>query len=173
MRRMIHAMPPEAAKVFVADFHACLRADEDEWPAIGVRLLDSYPGLRAVFGPDFAAALEAMHAVNTDAALASRDLHIDASLGGFSISRYSFPWSSATWQSAAWRRLWPSRSWRPLLHSSLRAAGWSRRAISEDLLDHKAKTGSVRHKTVADSRAHLKKFAAFIGVMMREVTRMT
>lgn len=163
-------MTPEERAVLRADLLEFLKASGERRTKLAFRLLQKHPVLKALVGPDLAAGLEAMHGADTDAALAARGLHVDA------VTRRLMNLEAAAFMGAAQRGLEARRGgdWSevrelvvapafvasaPAPESRNRGGGLS----LEFLLDHKAKTTSIRPKTVSDNRAYLKKFAEFLG----------
>jgi len=166
LRAMVEAMEPEARRGFARDLREYLRAGKGRRRSLTFRLIAKYPGLKAVLGPDVAAALETMHGADMDAALKASGRHIDA------VSRRLLSLQMADFMGAAERGLEARRGGdygpvreleaAPVFATSFRPSASNGLSL-ESLLDHKAKTTSIRAKTVADNRSYLKKFVAFIG----------
>jgi len=170
MRAMAANMCPVEREGLERDLREYLRASRARRGALGHRLLAKYPGLRAVLGRDLALALEAMHGADTDEALASRKLHVDA------VSRRLLNLHMAAFMREAHRGLEARREgdYGPVAALERAAAfeaaprppavpGAPGSLSLEALLDHKAKTTSIRPKTIADNRAYLRRFADFLG----------
>ncbi|OQM73631.1 DUF6538 domain-containing protein [Manganibacter manganicus] len=170
MLAMVDAMEPDKRKDFERDIREYVGAGAKRKRSLTVRLLSKYPGLRAILGRDVAAALEAIHGADSDEALANRRLHVTAE------SRRLLNLQMASMMGAVHRGLEARRGNDYSRVKELEAAPDfvvsspstepSRPAnvlTLERLLDHKAKTTSIRAKTVSDNRAYLTKFVAFIG----------
>ncbi|MCX5577229.1 hypothetical protein [Kaistia terrae] len=79
----VKAMSPAVQKRLAADLKAFLSAsDEERRLRLGIRIIKDHPAFAAFLAPDFASMLEAEHGAETDAALASRGLHIDSETRG-------------------------------------------------------------------------------------------
>lgn len=163
-------MTPEEREVLRADLLEFLKASGQRRSKLAFRLLKKHPSLGALIGPDLAAGLEAMHGADTDAALAARGLHVDA------VTRRLMNLEATAFMGAAERGLESRRGgdYGPVKElevaptfAASASSPESKRAGGglslEDLLDHKAKTTSIRPKTVRDNRAYLKKFSEFLG----------
>lgn len=88
---LVRQMPPAERKTLAADFMAYQSADEERRRPLALSLLQKYPGLAGSIGSGLAAALEAMHGEDTNAALAARGLHVDAEsrrLVNFEMARF-------------------------------------------------------------------------------------
>lgn len=167
---MVAAMEPDTRQDFKRDLREYLKAGRERRRSLILPLIGNYPGLKVVLGTGFAAALEAMHGDDIDAALEARGLHIDT------ISRRLLSLQMADFMGAAERGLEARRGgdYSPVreLEAAPRFIAASSAPVSrkvggglslEGLLDHKAKTTSIRAKTVRGNRSYLRKFAAFIG----------
>ncbi|UDF29942.1 UNVERIFIED_ORG: hypothetical protein LHK14_01085 [Roseateles sp. XES5] len=76
---MVLSMQPSQRSAFAKDLLALLRTKGGERrSSLAFRLLEKYPGMKAVLAPDLAATLEAIHGADTDAALASKGLDVDS-----------------------------------------------------------------------------------------------
>lgn len=167
---MVARMAPEMRKALLADLKEFLAAGEKRRHDLAFRLLGKHPALGALVGLDLAAGLEAMHGADTNEALAARGLYLDA------ITRRLVNLEMAGFMGAAQRGLEKRRggdygpvrelqaapTFAASVASSVPVAAGGGLSL-EDLLDHKATTTSIRPKTVADNRAYLKKFIAFLG----------
>lgn len=169
-RAAAERMSPEEWEALRADLVEFLKAGRERRTKLAFRLLEKHPAIGALIGPDLAAGLEATHGADTDAALAARGLHVDA------VTRRLVNLEIASFMGAAQRGLEARRGGRYGAVEELEAApAFVASAASpapvtaggglslEDLLDHKAKTTSIRPKTVSDNRAYLRKFIAFLG----------
>lgn len=166
LRRTLDGMGDDARRQFTADLARYVAADDGERRRMLFPLLEAYPGLKAVLGVDLAEALEKAHRADSDAALADRGLHVGAE------SRRLLNLEMARMMGAAQRGLDARRGGdygpvkeleaAPAFSSSARKSGSSGLSL-EALLDHKAKSGSLRPKTITDNRSYLRKFVAFIG----------
>lgn len=163
-------MSPDEREALRADLVEFLKASRERRTNLAFRLLKKHPVLGSLIGPDLAAGLEAMHGADTDEVLAARGLHVDA------VTRRLVNLEMAGFMGAAQRGLEARRDGRYGAVAELEAApAFVASAASparvtaggglslEDLLDHKAKTTSIRPKTVSDNRAYLRKFAEFLG----------
>lgn len=166
MTGVVEAMDAATKEGFERDLREYLRADEARKHTLTFRLIAKYPGLKAALGPQFAAALEEMHGDDTDAALTARSLHVDA------LSRRLLNLRMAGTMGAVRRGLEARRKgiYSPVKELEAAPAFVASAPLPmpsdlslEFLLDHKAKTTSIRAKTVSDNRAYLRKFAAFLG----------
>jgi hypothetical protein len=157
-------------KALAADLKEYLKSGRDRKSKLANRLLKKYPAMGAALGPDLAAGLEAMHGADTDAALSGHNLHVDEA------TRRLLNLEMASFMGAARRGLEARQSdnYDPVLElkqappfvapTALNRPASTDSGLSlEHLLDHKAKTTSIRPKTVTDNRAYLRKFAAFLG----------
>lgn len=157
-------------KALAADLKEYLKSGRDRKSKLAIRLLKKYPAMRAALGPDLVAGLEAMHGADTNAALSGHNLHVDEA------TRRQINLEMASFMGAAWRGLEARQGGKYGPVSELDEApafvaptALKRPALAgsglslEHLLDHKAKTTSIRPKTVTDNRAYLRKFAAFLG----------
>jgi len=153
-----------------ADLKEYLRASSARKRSLAFRLITKHPALKAVLGPDLAAGLEKMHGAETDAALAAHRLHVDAA------TRRLVNLEMAGLMGAAHRGLEARRGgdYSPVKELEgappfIAPAASPESKLADDgrtlegLLDHKARTTSIKPKTVSDNRAYLKKFIAFIG----------
>ncbi len=166
----VERMDAGKREALVGDLKEFLRASGERRSKLAFRLIQKHPAIGALVGPDVAAGLEAMHGADTDEALSARGLHVDA------VTRRLVNLEMTGFMGAAERGLEARRggdyspvekleaapafvaSSPPL--ETKRADEWWR---LETLLDHKAKTTSIRAKTVSDNRAYLRKFAEFLG----------
>lgn len=163
-------MDPAQRKELAADLKEYLRAKGERKRGLALRLLKKYPDLKAALGPDLARGFEAMHGIDTDKALAGRKLHVD------STTRRLVNYEMARLMGEARRGLEARQGGdygpvaalanAPTFEASMPSPEPKRADGSlslEGLLDHKAKTTSIRLKTVRDNRLYLKKFIEFIG----------
>ena len=163
-------LTPEERDALKADLNEFLKANGERRTKLAFRLLKKHPVLGSLIGPDLAAGLEAMHGADTDAALAARGLHVDA------VARRLANLEMAGFMGAAHRGLEARRGgdYRPVEELAAAPAFVAPSASSdpvragsvltlEDLLDDKAKTTSIRPKTVSDNRAYLRKLVEFLG----------
>lgn len=167
---MVEALAPAEREALAADLKEFLRAKEARRHVLAFRLLTKHPGLKAILGPDLAAGLEAMHGADTDEAMVARKLHVDAA------TRRLVNLEMAGFMGAAHRGLEARRGgdYSPVKELAAAPSYVASRpspqphspggGLSLDgLLTHKAKTTSIRPKTVSDNRSYLRKFVAFIG----------
>ncbi|WP_242222087.1 hypothetical protein [Shinella zoogloeoides] len=76
---MTRSMQSSQRAAFAKDLQVLLRTkDGERRSSLAFRLLEKYPGMRAVLAPALAATLEAIHGADTDAALASKGLDVDS-----------------------------------------------------------------------------------------------
>ncbi|MCL6706686.1 hypothetical protein M8R20_06725 [Pseudomonas sp. R2.Fl] len=76
---MVSKMAPAERKAFMEGLRAALRErDEERRSHLAFNLLCRYPALKPLVRSDLAAALEATHGADRDAALAAKGLHVDA-----------------------------------------------------------------------------------------------
>ncbi|GGA82051.1 hypothetical protein GCM10011385_40350 [Nitratireductor aestuarii] len=76
---MAEKMPPSERQRFMRDLRAYLKSqDEKRRSSLAFKLLDRYPDIRPFIAPHLASLLEAAHGDDTDKAVASKALHIDA-----------------------------------------------------------------------------------------------
>lgn len=163
-------MAPDEREELRADLLEFLKASGERRTKLAFRLLQKHPVLKALVGPDLAAGLEAMHGADTDAALAARGLHVDA------VTRRLMNLEATAFMGAAQRGLEARRGgdWSEVRELVVAPAFVASAPAPESrngggglslefLLDHKAKTTSIRPKTVSDNRAYLRKFVAFLG----------
>ncbi len=169
-RAAVQCMTPEEREALRLDLLEFLRANDARRSKPAFRLLQKHPAFAAVNGPDLAGWLEAMHGADTEAALEARGLHVDA------VTRRLINLEMAGFMGAAQRGLEARRGgdYGPVKELEAApayvapAASPAPAAVGgglslEYLLDHKAKTTSIRPKTVSDNRTYLKKFAEFLG----------
>jgi integrase len=167
---MVERMAPAEREALTADLKEFLRAKEDRRLVLAFRLLTKHPALKVVLGPDLAAALEVMHGADTDEALAARKLHVDAA------TRRLVNLEMAGFMGVAQRGLEARRGgdYSPVKELGAAPSFVASRPSAlpngpdgglslEGLLTHKAKTTSIRPKTVTDNRSYLRKFITFIG----------
>jgi hypothetical protein len=170
MVAMVEAMEPERQADFERDIREYVKAGQRRKRSLTLRLLTKYPGLRAIIGKDIVAALEALHGAKSDEALAKRRLHVTEE------SRRLLNLQMAIMIGAVHRGLEARRGgdYRPVEELEAApvfiASGFTSEPVMpggvltlEFLLDHKAKTTSIRPKTVSDNRSYLRKFVAFLG----------
>ena len=160
-------MAPDERKALVADLREFLKASEERRTKLAFRLLEKHPILGALVGRDLAAGLDVLHGADTDEALAARGLHVDA------VTRRLVSLEMVSFMGAAERGLDARRGGEyedvreleaaPAFVAPAPAPVPSGGLSLEGLLDHKAKTTSIRPKTVSDNRAYLRKFIAFLG----------
>jgi len=170
MVAMVEAMEPDTRADFERDIREYVKAGRQRKRGLTLRLLSKYPGLKSIIGKDVAAALEALHGADSDEALAKRRLHITAE------SKRLLNLQMATMMGAVHRGLEARRGgdYGPVKELEAAPAFVASGSASgpvmpggvltlEFLLDHKAKTTSIRPKTVSDNRSYLGKFVAFLG----------
>lgn len=163
-------MAPDEREELRADLLEFLKASGERRTRLAFRLLKKHAVLGSLIGPDLAAGFEAMHGADTDEVLAARRLHVDA------MTRRLVSFEVAAFMGVARRGLRARRGgdYSPVREleaaPAFAASAPSPAAVMtggglslEDLLDHKAKTTSIRSKTVSDNRAYLRKFAEFLG----------
>lgn len=168
LHKMVSGMSTAQLNYLKTDLNAYLEATPAQRRVLGVRLLERHPEFAAILGADFAAALEAMHGADTDAAMKSRSVHSDAATRGLANFAMANHMASA-------RRALEARQggdYGPIDEldraPSFAAATSPATAQTEslsltELLNHKAKTTSIRPKSVATTRSYLSKFIAFLG----------
>ncbi|PWV99857.1 integrase [Hoeflea marina] len=167
---MAQRMKPARLEQLAVDMKEYLSADGERRSTLAFSLLSNYPALKIAVGPDFAAALATMNGADTDAALKSHGLHVDTE------SKRLLDLQMALLMGEAHRGLEARRSGDYSPVQALESAPNFEAAIPRDssgfagerltfefLLHHKAKTTSIRPKTVTDNRSYLRKFATFLG----------
>jgi integrase len=91
LRAAIRAIPVEARARLATDLQAFLReTNEGRRLRLAIRTIQDHPAFAAFLAPDLATMLEAAHGAETDAALASRGLHVgpmDRQLVNFEMAR--------------------------------------------------------------------------------------
>ncbi|TDR28827.1 hypothetical protein [Aquamicrobium defluvii] len=156
---MVERMASPERESLKTDLKEFLRAKGERRTKLAFRLLQKYPGLGALVGRDLAAGLEATHGADTDEALSAHGLHVDA------VTRRLVNLEMLGFMGAAQRGLEARRGgeYGPVKELVAAPAYVASSPSSEskrddgglpleDLLDHKAKTTSIRPKTVRDNR---------------------
>jgi len=182
LAKMEAGMAPAELAELRADLVDYLRASGKRRGALGVRLLQRYPGLEAAVGSDMAAALEAMHGTDTDEATAGRGVPVDAQ------TRRMVNLGMAGLMGAARRGLEARQGGdygpvveldaAPTYVPASKAGGGAAASRGSEteypsliyLLHHKAKKG-VRPATLRDDEAYLRKFIKSVG--HHDATRVT
>lgn len=176
LERMEAGMAPAELTALKADLVEYLKADgEERQRGLGVRLLQSHPGLAAVVGSDLAAALEAMHGTDTDEATKRQGVHIDGR------SRRMVNLAMAGLMGAARRGLEARQGgdYGPIseldaaptfTQSSKPVTGPTSKSAKEEawpsmlyLLRHKARAKGVRPATVKGDEGYLRNFIRHVG----------
>lgn len=154
---------PAEWTALTADLEAFGRAEGVEQVKLAVQLIERYP---EAFVADLAAGVEKMFGADTSAALASRGLNVEDD------TRHGVNLAMAGLMTAARRGLEARQGgdYRPVpelqasptftVPTSAPASSPANALSLIELLDHKARTRSIRAKTVSDNKAYLRKFIA-------------
>jgi len=169
--KMMSGMTADQSKSFKADLIAYLEATPNQRRLLNVQLLERHPGYAAIIGADFATVLEAMHGADTDAAMKSRSVHTDPAtrrLVNFAMANHMVSARRGIEARqggdygpvAELDRIPPFDA--PPSKAPHEPAKAEYLSLTE-LLNHKARTSSIRAKTVATTRSYLGKFITFLG----------
>lgn len=171
LRKMVSGITAAQAKSLKADLMTYQEATLAQRPMLGVQLLERHPYFAAVIGADFATALEVMHGVDTDAATKSRGVRVDTATRGmvnFAMANHMVnarrgieARQGGDYGPVAELDRAPSFAVTPPLATVQNAQ--SEYLSLNELLNHKARTTSIRPKTVTTTRSYLGKFIAFLG----------
>ncbi|GGF33308.1 hypothetical protein GCM10011321_25600 [Youhaiella tibetensis] len=171
LQKMVSGMSVAQSDSLKADLIAYLKATPDQRRMLSRHLLERHPEYAAIIGADFATALDAMHGAETDEAMKSRGVHTNAATRG--LVNFAMANHMATARLGLQARQLgdygpiveldraPSFAAAPL-PAPAQTAQTEYLSLTE-LLNHKAKTTSIRPKTVATTRSYLNKFIAFLG----------
>ena len=171
LREMAARMTAAEVQSLKSDLIVYQSASPAQQRVLGVQLLERYPSYAAVIGADAAVAFEAMHGADTDKATASQGVHIDTATRGM----VNFAMANHLARARQGLEARQAGDYGPV--EALDRAPYFSKPLSQpspapakaeylsltELLNHKARTTSVRPKTVTTTRSYLGKFIAFIG----------
>ncbi|QDZ13129.1 tyrosine-type recombinase/integrase [Devosia ginsengisoli] len=168
LQKMVSGMSTEQLESLKANLKAHLKATPAQRRVLGVQLLRQHPEYASIIGVDFATALEAIHGADTDAAMKTRSVHTDPA------TRRLVNFAMANHMVNARRGIEARQGgdYGPIeaLDRAPSFAATSSPAPAQgdylsltELLNHKARTTSIRPKTVSTTRSYLGKFIAFLG----------
>jgi integrase len=165
MAKALAKMGATERRAFTRDLRAYLSTRTGSRTKLAFSMLETYPALRQVLGPDLAALLEKAHGKDTDAALAAHGLSVAPetrrvinlrmlNLMGAASRGLEARKGGDYSPVAALERVPPFTATPKTKTSGLSL---------EYLLEHKASSQSIKAKTIEDTRGHLRKFIQFVG----------
>ena len=168
-------MPPGKREALRRDLLRLMNAEEEQRPSLALKFLGDDPEARAAVGPAFASLLEGAFGQETDAALGSKELHVDAEtrrLLNFEMLKYlgAAERGLEAMQAGHFTETPPELSSAPVFASPPAKQRQPKHLASEnsmvsleELLDHKARIKTLPAKTVESYRHHLREFSKFVG----------